>query len=64
MNLVDFMAASDLCSSKSEARRLIKQRAVRFDGQLIESPDYLLEDPGVLKIGKRKFVRLFQVKKA
>jgi tyrosyl-tRNA synthetase len=58
MNLVDFMAARDLCSSKSEARRLIKQRAVRFDGQLIESPDFLLKDPGVLRVGKRRFIRL------
>ena len=58
MNLLDFMADRNLCSSKSEARRLIKQKAVRFDGKLVEGPDFLLEDPGVLKVGKRKFIRL------
>jgi tyrosyl-tRNA synthetase len=58
INLVDFMADRNLCSSKSEARRLIKQKAVRFDGQLIESPDFILENPGVLRVGKRKFIRL------
>ena len=58
MNLVDFMADKDLCSSKSEARRLIKQKAVRFDGQLVESPDFILENPGILRVGKRKFIRL------
>ena len=54
MNLVDFMADKDLCSSKSEARRLIKQKADRFDGRLIENPDFLLEDPGVLRVGIKK----------
>ncbi|MFC1532273.1 tyrosine--tRNA ligase [Thermodesulfobacteriota bacterium] len=60
INIVDFMADQNLSSSKGAARRLIKQKAVRLDGKILESPDFLLERSGVLRVGKRKFIRLVE----
>ncbi|WP_456433939.1 tyrosine--tRNA ligase [Thermosulfuriphilus sp.] len=48
-----------LASSTSEARRLIKQRAISLDGRKLDSEDLELA-PGtfVLKVGKRRFLKL------
>jgi len=58
--LVDVMVEAGLTKSKSEARRLIEQRGVRLDGVVIESPEEILEldEPKVLRVGKRHFLRL------
>ncbi len=59
-SLVEVMLASGVSGSKSEARRLIQQRGVRLDDQVIEEIDATLdiEQPMVLRVGKRQFVRL------
>ena len=58
--LVDFMVRSELAKSKSAARRLIEQRGVRLDDEVIEDAAMILEinSPQVLRVGKRRFVRL------
>jgi len=58
--LVDLIAGANLVSSKSEARRMIKQRAVRIDDQVIEdiAATILVDSPQVLRVGKRRFLRL------
>jgi tyrosyl-tRNA synthetase len=58
--LVDLMADSSVVDSKSEARRLIKQRGVKLDGDVVEDANYEVEisSPRVLKVGKRRFLRL------
>ena len=58
--LVKLMADEGLASSNSEARRLIQQRGVSLDGDVIEDikAELKIETPQVLKVGKRKFVRL------
>jgi tyrosyl-tRNA synthetase len=58
--LVDLMVESSLVDSKSDARRLIKQRGVRLDGEVIEDVKSEIEisSPKVLKIGKRRFLQL------
>ena len=51
------VAASGLASSTSEARRLIRQGAVRVDGQRIEDVEYRVEPSGkdvVIQIGPRR----------
>ena len=52
--------AAGLCSSQSEARRLIAQKAVRLDGELITDVNHKLITPGncVLRVGKRRYARL------
>jgi len=58
--IVDVMVDSGLVSSKSEARRLIKQNGVRLDGEVIGDPNMALDvkRPVILKVGKRRFLRL------
>jgi tyrosyl-tRNA synthetase len=50
---------ANLVKSNSEARRLLKQRAVRIDGTMVESEDY---ESGaaelVLEVGKRRAIRV------
>jgi tyrosyl-tRNA synthetase len=58
--LVDLMVEADLVSSKSEGRRMIKQRAVRLEDNVIEDVNATIEvtSPMVLRVGKRKFLQL------
>ena len=60
--LVDVIAQVDLASSKSEARRLIRQGAVSVDGQKIENSTHQLDPSAkasfVLRVGRRKFGRI------
>ncbi len=57
MNVVEVLVASGLVKSKSEARRMIEQKAVKLDGVVVTSVDQSVQD-GVLQRGKRHFVRL------
>jgi tyrosyl-tRNA synthetase len=59
-NIVDVMVDSGLVTSKSEARRLIKQNGVRLDGEVLDNPDMDLDvkQSAILKVGKRRFLRL------
>lgn len=56
------LAALDLASSNSEARRLITQGGVKLDGEALTDPDAEIEPAAlrgkVLQVGRRKFVRL------
>ena len=47
-------------SSGAEARRLIKQRAVRIDGETVEGEEYGRGERAelVVEVGKRRAVRL------
>ncbi len=47
-----------LAKSKSEARRLIEQGGVRLDGKTLDDPVGTFPGPGVLQVGKRRFVRV------
>lgn len=60
MPLIDILAKSGLVSSKSEARRLVAQRAVRIGNRIVESEFELIVPDGdlVIKVGKRKFLRV------
>lgn len=60
VNIIDLMIATQLASSKSEARRLIDGGGVRVEGNKVE--DYALSiEPDravVVQVGRRKFVRV------
>lgn len=55
--LVDVLVSRKLVPSKSEARRVIEQKGVRLNGNVITAIDTVAE-AGTLQVGKRKFVRL------
>lgn len=56
--VLDVMVAAGLVASKSEGRRMIDQKAVRLDGQTLEKADAPFPHPGVMQVGKRRFVRV------
>lgn len=56
--VLDVILAAEMASSKSDARRLIDQKGVRLDGEVLERGDAAFPHPGVLQIGKRKFLRV------
>lgn len=60
LTLVDLMVEAHLAPSKSQARRLIEQNAVRLDGDTLKDPYAVLQvdEPTVLQVGKRRFRRL------
>jgi tyrosyl-tRNA synthetase len=57
-SVLDVLTGAGLVSSKSEARRLIDQKGVRLDGETLERGDEPFPHPGVLQVGKRRFVRV------
>lgn len=59
-SLVDVMVAAGLAGSKSDARRLIKQKGVRLDQAPVEDLELILDlsGPAILRVGKRRFLRL------
>jgi tyrosyl-tRNA synthetase len=56
--ILDVILAAHMATSKSEARRLIDQKGVRLDGEVLERGDVPFPHPGVLQVGKRKFLRV------
>ena len=58
--LVNIIADAGLLKSKSEARRMIKQYAVKIDGETVKDIQYKvsMNDTFVLKVGKRKFLKV------
>jgi len=54
---LDVLVSAGLVRSRSEARTLISQNAVRWNGQPVEDWNQVLK-PGVLQVGKRKIIRL------
>jgi tyrosyl-tRNA synthetase len=55
--LLDILSSTNLIASKGEGRRLIKQGAVSHEGQKILDESWQPQK-GVLKVGKRRFLRL------
>ncbi len=56
--VLEVILAAKLVASKSEAKRLFDQKGVRLDGETIEKGDTPFPHPGVLQVGKRKFLRV------
>lgn len=57
-SVLDVILDAKMASSKSEGRRLIDQKGVRLDGDVIERGDTPFPHSGVLQVGKRKFLRV------
>jgi tyrosyl-tRNA synthetase len=59
--IVDALADTGLCESKSAARRMIKQGAVRVDGEKVADIDQRLSPQKTaytVKVGKRRFLEI------
>lgn len=55
--VLDIMMKANMVATRSDGRRLIDQKGVKFDGEPVERHDLVLTAPGVLQVGKRKFIR-------
>jgi tyrosyl-tRNA synthetase len=58
--IVKLMILSGLCVTKGEARRLIRGGGVYFNGEKVLDEDIEFDMPvsGILKVGKRKFIKI------
>jgi tyrosyl-tRNA synthetase len=56
--LLDVLVATKLVASKSEGRRMVEQKGVRLDGEVLPDTQVVFPHVGVLQVGKRKFVRV------
>ncbi len=56
--VLDVLTATGLVSSRSEARRLVQQRGVRLDGEVLADARAPFPGRGILRVGKRKFIRI------
>ena len=61
MNVVDFIARSNIVSSKSEIRRLVEQKGIEINGNKIslnDSLDFSEKNKFVIKKGKKTFLKV------
>ena len=56
--LLEVLAETGLIESNSQGRRLIKQNGVRLDGETLTDANAVFPHPGVLQVGKRRFIRV------
>ncbi len=61
LSIIEILASSGFVSSKSEARRLIRQRAIKVENSVIEDETTIIkprEEPQIIKVGKRRFLKI------
>lgn len=56
--LPKFLQDQNMVSSTSEGKRMIKQGAVKINGEKYSDEDLSLEDSMVIQVGKRKFIKV------
>ncbi len=56
--IVKLLQNVGFAATGSEARRLITQGAVEIDGEVIKDVNYEVDKGGVLRVGKRRFIKL------
>jgi len=60
--VLDVLVASGLVASRNEGRRKVREKAVRWEGQVLTDALAPFPGPGVLQLGKRRFVRVVEAK--
>ena len=56
--LLDVLIKNGLVASKSEGRRMLDQNGVRLDGETLSDASQAFPHPGVLQVGKRRYLRV------
>jgi tyrosyl-tRNA synthetase len=56
--VLDVLNTCDFISTRSEGRRLLDQKGVKLDGEVLSDPAQPFPHPGVLQVGKRHFARI------
>lgn len=57
-DIISTTVVAGIILSKSEAKRLIEQKAVKVNDKVIEEWDYTIKSGDIIQIGPRKFVRV------
>lgn len=57
-NILDLLLELHFIQSKGEGKRLIQGGGVKFEGEKISEPTFLVENAGIIQAGKRKFVKI------
>lgn len=56
--VIDILIDAGIVKSRNEVRRLIEQKGITLDGAALDKEDAEIHREGVLKVGKRRFLRL------
>ena len=56
--VLDVLVEAGLTESRSKAKRLISQNAVKLEGEKLTEPHQVFPGKGVLQVGKRRFMRI------
>jgi tyrosyl-tRNA synthetase len=56
--VLDVLLTANLVTSKSEGRRLIDQKGVKLDGEVLSDGSAVFPHGGVLQVGKRHFLKV------
>jgi tyrosyl-tRNA synthetase len=56
--VLDVLIENGLVASKSEGRRMLQQNGVRLDGETLNDAAQVFPHPGVLQVGKRRYLRV------
>ncbi len=56
--VIEILLDSGIAASRNEARRLIQQGGVTLDGVRIDQENRAIDAGGILKVGKRRFLKL------
>ena len=59
-NILDLLIEVNFIQSKGEGKRLIQGGGVKFDGEKISEPSFILDKAGILQAGKRKYIKLIK----
>ncbi len=57
-SVLDVLVDAGLVATRSEGRRMLKQNAVRLNDEVLHDPFAPFPSEGVLRVGKRRFVRV------
>lgn len=57
-NIIEFLAASGMSSSKSEARRVIQQGGIKVNGKVVQDDKYQVSSGEIIQKGKRHFGKI------
>lgn len=59
-SIIDILINASLVKSKNEARRLVQQNSVTFNDTIVSAEDTIIENEGILKVGKRRFLKIIK----
>lgn len=60
LSLIELLTKTELCSSNSEVKRLLKQGSIRINGEKIFDMNYTVQDEAIIKVGKRRFLKVIK----